>query len=176
MAASLFADVKVYICKTQVCFKWLIATGNARLYADYKCQGHLLFDWEAMRQSVIPDCDGKIPVGSNPDLVCTCVMCRAQPQLAGWTLISKCAALEQQYAHTVRLCLHCGGGGGGETGCGSAGNIGTTSGPGTGGILCTSLDCGVYFERRKLAAEQGAMSTLRDACLEGLGMDDEMDW
>ena len=37
-----------------------------------------------------------------------------------------------------------------------------------GGIVCDSLDCGVYFERRKLAAELAAVEALADAGLRQL--------
>jgi hypothetical protein len=41
-----------------------------------------------------------------------CERCTAQPQLAAAVLASRWNRLERQYAQLVRLCLHCGGGGG----------------------------------------------------------------
>lgn len=49
----------------------------------------------------------------------------------------------------MQVCLHCGGGGGRSIG--------------HGGILCNSLDCGVYFERRKVAHELAAASALAES-------------
>lgn len=47
--------------------------------------------------------------------------------------------MERQNTFLLRICLHCGGGGGRDID--------------TGGIVCDSLDCGIYFERRKVVAE-----------------------
>lgn len=41
-----------------------------------------------------------------------CERCTAQPQLAAAVLAARWGRLERQYAHLVRLCAHCGGGGG----------------------------------------------------------------
>jgi hypothetical protein len=99
------------------------------------------------------------------------------------------ARLERQYAHMVRLCLHCGGGGGRVVPL-SAGHS-TSPGPhllaalaggpagrraagvaarpacevncynaGCGGVVCDSLDCGVYYERRKLLGELAVLARL----------------
>lgn len=38
----------------------------------------------------------------------------------------------------------------------------------SGGIACDSLDCGVYFVRRKLAAELAAVQAMADAGLRQL--------
>ena len=40
---------------------------------------------------------------------------------------------------------------------------------GAGNIVCESLDCGVYFERRKLAHELGTLSALTQSSCDGLG-------
>ena len=54
--------------------------------------------------------------------------------------------------HGVRqVCLHCGGGGGRL-------QIGDS-------IMCDSLDCGVFFERRKAAGEAAAAEALCQAAL-----------
>ena len=50
-----------------------------------------------------------------------------------------------------QVCLHCGGGGGR-----------LQSGD---GITCDSLDCGVFFERRKAAGEAAAAEALCQAAL-----------
>ena len=41
-----------------------------------------------------------------------CDKCRAAPQLAAGVLIARTGRLERQHAALVRICLHCGGGGG----------------------------------------------------------------
>ena len=50
-----------------------------------------------------------------------------------------------------QVCLHCGGGGGR-----------LQSGD---GIMCDSLDCGVFFERKKAAGEAAAAEALCQAAL-----------
>ena len=82
-----------------------------------------------------------------------CEACRADPQAAGAVLAARAARLEAAHALLVRVCLHCGGGGGG----------GASFGPG--GVACDSLDCGVFFERRKAAGEAAAAEALRDRAL-----------
>ena len=104
------------------------------------------------------------------------------------------ARLERQHAHMVRLCLHCGGGGGrvvplstGQSassgphlpaglGAGPAGRRAAASAArpacevngynaGCGGVVCDSLDCGVYYERRKLLGELAVLARLlQDVC------------
>lgn len=38
-----------------------------------------------------------------------------------------------------------------------------------GGVVCDSLDCGVYFERRKLGQEMATLAALTQASSGGLG-------
>ena len=51
----------------------------------------------------------------------------------------------------TQVCLHCGGGGGRNAS--------------EGGVVCNSLDCSVYFERRKVAFEMAAAQAQLDAAL-----------
>eukprot|EP00955_Chlamydomonas_euryale_P112411 366130-Chlamydomonas_euryale.AAC.38 len=89
----------------------------------------------------------------------------------------------------VRLCLHCGGGGGrtaqappvalgravdDQQAGGRSGQQGSAAAvsaacAGAGGIVCDSLDCGIYFERRKLANELSALSALQASATQLLG-------
>ena len=78
-----------------------------------------------------------------------CEKCLGEPQMAVGVLGSRTARLERQHQQLVRLCLHCGGGGGGD--------------PLGGGVVCESLDCGVFYERKKSWRELGAMSALAAA-------------
>lgn len=156
------------------------------------------------RHSCAPLCPGPTP--------------RRDPQASLALLAAQVARLERQHTHMVRMCLHCGGGGGrvvplplqtqhgaaaaagpsaaaapggsggGGWGGGQRGGAAATFGrggchgaglgcrgargagvaacdlnsynAGCGGVVCDSLDCGVYFERRKLAAELGALGGL----------------
>ena len=50
-----------------------------------------------------------------------------------------------------QVCLHCGGGGG---------RLQSRD-----GIMCDSLDCGVFFERKKAAGEAAAAEALCEAAL-----------
>lgn len=59
------------------------------------------------------------------------------------------------------LGLDCGGDGYATDGGSAAAAAAACAG--SGGIVCDSLDCGVYFERRKLALELSALSTLQAA-------------
>jgi hypothetical protein len=61
-------------------------------------------------------------------------------------LEARVAVLRRRYASLVRLCLQCGGGGGDPAACGA------------GGIVCDSLDCGVFFERRKALQESTTLA------------------
>lgn len=83
-----------------------------------------------------------------------CERCTGQPQLAAAVLAARWGRLERQHAQVVRLCAHCGGGGGRAAA--------------EGGIVCDSLDCGLYYERRKLAAELAAVAALAEAGLSQL--------
>ncbi len=70
-----------------------------------------------------------------------CIRCSAEPQASAALLLGRAARLERQHRHTVRLCLHCGGGGGRAVSAHG------------GGVVCDNLDCGMYYERRKLFFE-----------------------
>jgi DNA polymerase zeta len=99
-------------------------------------------------------CDGLTRAGEP-----LCGACRAAPQAAGALLLSRAARLERQSQALVRLCLHCGGGGGGGGGePPAAGGWGEEVGDG--GVACDSLDCGVFFERRKARREAAALAAL----------------
>eukprot|EP00898_Chlorokybus_atmophyticus_P008072 jgi/Chlat1/8266/Chrsp78S07693 len=74
-------------------------------------------------------------VASGGQLVCS--KCAAEPHVTMTTLTRRAAELEQRYAATVTVCAHCGG----------------ADGRHAGRIVCDSLDCGVYFLRRKLVGE-----------------------
>jgi len=91
-----------------------------------------------------------------------CERCRDAPQLSGALLSARAARLERQHLHLVRLCLHCGGGGGGTGAGGGGGGVGRglVYEIGDGGVACDSLDCGVFFERRKVRQEARVMAAL----------------
>lgn len=78
-----------------------------------------------------------------------CEKCLEDPQIAAAVLAARCNRLGRQYSHLVRVCGACGGGGGA--------NIEE------GGIVCDSLDCGVFFERRKVWQELTAATALGEA-------------
>lgn len=82
-----------------------------------------------------------------------CEACRGNPQLAAAVLSSRASRLDRHNATLVRLCLHCGGGG-----------AKLTPPPGD-SIVCDSLDCAVFFERRKTAHELTASLALSNAGL-----------
>lgn len=82
-----------------------------------------------------------------------CEACRANPQLASAVLSSRAARLDRHGTTLTRICLHCGGG---------TGKIGL---PPAGTIACDSLDCAVFFERRKTAHELTASLALASAGL-----------
>jgi hypothetical protein len=83
-----------------------------------------------------------------------CDRCRANPQVAAVVLAARAARLERQHQQLVRLCQSCGGGGG--------------SNMRHGGVVCTSLDCGLYYERFKVVGEMRAMGALAAAGLDML--------
>lgn len=83
-----------------------------------------------------------------------CERCRVQPQVTAVVLASRAARLERQHQHLVRLCQTCGGGGGWNVR--------------HGGIVCASLDCGVYYERYKVMGELRSMSAVAAAGLQML--------
>lgn len=81
-----------------------------------------------------------------------CDRCKSTPQAAVAVLWSRIAKLQRQHTHLVRICLTCGGGGGRNLE--------------DGGVVCDSLDCGLYFERRKVLQEQNALAVLAEVGLE----------
>jgi DNA polymerase zeta len=81
-----------------------------------------------------------------------CKACRRDAQGAAVILAARASRLAASHALLVRVCLHCGGGGGRV--------------PAQGGVVCDSLDCGVFFERRKAAAVAAAAGALCDAALD----------
>jgi DNA polymerase zeta len=85
-----------------------------------------------------------------------CDDCLARPQLAAAVLAARWNRLERQHVQLARVCVGCGGGGSGGGGHAA----------GQGGVVCDSLDCGVYFERRKVWFELRAARALAEA---GLG-------
>ena len=82
-----------------------------------------------------------------------CETCRRNPQLAAGVLSARAARLERHHTTLVRLCLHCGGGG-----------ARPTPYPGS-TVACDSLDCALFFERRKTAHELTAALALADVGL-----------
>lgn len=81
-----------------------------------------------------------------------CESCKNDPQIVAAVLPARVNRSERQYVNMVRLCSACGGGGG-------------LPSP-DGGIVCASLDCGIYFERRKVWHElQTARAVANAACL-----------
>lgn len=79
-------------------------------------------------------CDGLISA-QRP----LCDSCLNRPQFVAAVLSARDSRMERQSTFLLRICLHCGGGGGRDVE--------------NGGIVCDSLDCGIYFERRKVVAE-----------------------
>lgn len=79
-----------------------------------------------------------------------CPKCLAKPASSYATMQLRASSIERQHRHMVRICLHCGGGGGG--------NIEE------GAVVCNSLDCEVYFERVKLSHETRVARALIEEC------------
>lgn len=89
-------------------------------------------------------CDGLTRV--NQPL---CEGCRKDPQLVAAIIPSRLNRTERQHTHLVRLCLACGGGSRlSPTTTGNNSNSDIEDGAGH--TVCASLDCGIYFERRKV--------------------------
>lgn len=117
-----------------------------------------------------------------------CEGCAAAPPMAAVVLAWRAARLEQSAQRLAAVCVNCGGGGGG-VGCGGgqAGGRGGGHGGGSGGggggggdvggmgvgggsVECVSLDCPVYFERRKVDLEvDAAQSHFAAASIAGVG-------
>ena len=77
-------------------------------------------------------CDG-LTAAQKP----ICDECQLNAQFTSLYLTSRVARLERSNQTIARVCMGCGG----------------ARGTGDGGVACTSLDCGVYFEREKVAHE-----------------------
>ena len=115
-----------------------------------------------------------------------CEACAANPGAAAATLAWRAAALERDSAKLARVCLGCGGGGGAVEdagfafrGCGGGGGGGGSGDPGldffartspsldvssrAGAVECVSLDCDVFFARRKAETELHAAAAHVDA-------------
>lgn len=86
-----------------------------------------------------------------------CEECRREPQGAAVVLSARAARLAEAQALLVRVCLQCGGGGG-------------RSRAPEGSIVCDSLDCGVFFERRKANGEAAASRVLCDLALQDFSL------
>jgi hypothetical protein len=91
-----------------------------------------------------------------------CDRCRAAPQATAAQLEARAAVLARRHAALVRLCLQCGGGGGDARVCGP------------GGVVCDSLDCGVFYERRKALQESTTLSLATRRAMDLLQADDEL--
>ncbi|CAD7703703.1 unnamed protein product [Ostreobium quekettii] len=72
-----------------------------------------------------------------------CPRCIEDPQLSLGVLTARASRLQRLHAQLVRVCLSCGGAGGAD-----------------GGISCRSLDCGVFFDRKKLMGEMATAEVL----------------
>ena len=79
-----------------------------------------------------------------------CHKCLSDPASSYAIIQQRSAQMERQHRHMVRICLHCGGGGGGNIEDGA--------------IVCNSLDCEVYFSRVKLVHEMRVTRVLTDEC------------
>ena len=86
--------------------------------------------------------------------------------MAAAVLAWRAARVEQSAQRLAAVCVNCGGGGGG-VGCGFDGGGG--AGVGGGGVECVSLDCPVYFERRKVDFEVESAQSHFTAAASGSG-------
>ena len=84
-----------------------------------------------------------------------CVRCVREPQLAVAVLGARVNRLGRQYTHLSRVCMGC------------LGMQGT--------LCCDSLDCGVFFERRKVWYEYSNAKALHDVKIFGSDNDDRDD-
>ena len=92
-------------------------------------------------------CDGETAVNQT-----VCHACSANPQATVAMLEARAAALERAAGKAMAVCHACGGGGGSASGLDN--------------MVCVSLDCALFFERRKLEHEFSTARALADA---GLG-------
>ena len=85
-----------------------------------------------------------------------CGQCGREPQLTTAVLSARCRSLQKRYVNLVRICLSCGGG-----------SMGNARGPREdGGVACDSIDCGLFFERKKVSRELRSAEVLVDIVLE----------
>jgi len=84
-----------------------------------------------------------------------CGSCRGQPQLAVAVLHARAAALHAALSRLVQVCRHCEGGGG-RPPCG---------GVAAGRVACDSLDCSLFFDRRKAELEGATCASQLAAAL-----------
>lgn len=89
-----------------------------------------------------------------------CPACLADPQATVAGLEARAAALEAAAGKALAVCLACGGGGGVERQGSAWGGLER--------IVCVSLDCALYFERRKIEHEAATARELADAGLASL--------
>ena len=116
-----------------------------------------------------------------------CVACASSPGAAAATLAWRAAALERDAAKLARVCLGCGGGGGAVTPAGFAfrgcGEFISGGDPGkgharevslsVGAVECVSLDCALFYRRRKTETELRAAAAHVDAAFQrGGGLDE----
>ena len=79
-----------------------------------------------------------------------CKQCTKDPQLATAVLSARVNNLQRQYINIVKVCMRCGGG-----------SFGSAFVPiENGGIACDSLDCGLFFERKKVMLELQSAESL----------------
>lgn len=72
------------------------------------------------------------------------------PQLAVAVLMSRQSRLQRQSSQIKNFCMHCGGSDGRRVAESES-------------IVCQSLDCEVYFDRKKLATETATTEILAQA-------------
>lgn len=93
-----------------------------------------------------------------------CDACIADPATSAAVLAARAAKLERQHVHIARICGACGGGGGVDTSL-----PGSSALVPCGGIVCDSIECGLYFERRKVAQELASSLALQESGIRLLG-------
>lgn len=79
-----------------------------------------------------------------------CEQCAQEPQLATAVLMSRLSKLQRQFSQLRNVCMHCGGSDGRRVAEYDS-------------IVCQSLDCGIYFDRKKLAVETATAEILAAA-------------
>lgn len=97
-----------------------------------------------------------------------CDECIAAPDQAVVTLTLRVARLERQHARLVRICAACGGGGASDAALNADNALMLVP---CGGVACDSLECGIYYERRKTGHELAAAQALMYSSLRTLPAD-----